>query len=194
MSSYSNYYSAPDVSVFVISPFGNNEEVLLDRVSSLGWTERVNNIPIYGIGDRKYKFTAKGNCIVEGFLELNFVDEKYLLNALKSIRGDFKNAEEIKDQLARNWSTSSAEKVQLEQKLAAEQEKIDQASTTSEFPTNFDIKIILNNGFLFQQDRNKIFIIKDVKISGDSFTCGATDGGNKPITITYPFVGREVII
>lgn len=191
MSSYSNYYCSSDVSVFLSSPYGSSEDILLDKLASVGWQENIDSKMIHGLGDTRFKFLSKGNVRVNGVLEFNFIHERYLLSAIRELNGVGRTSQDLEENLEISFSSISVEDI-ARKKKEIEDAKNREKTGLADINTSFDIKIILNNGFLFQEDTNKQFIIKDVKIVSDTLQCGSFEQGSKPITLQYQFLAKEV--
>lgn len=162
MSKYTHFYSSSDVSIFLESSIPskvNYPIIQLDKASSIGWSERIITNRFYGIGNPEMGFSNSGNLAVDGFLEINFTHEEYLLKSLRAVQGE--EAEEVSDE---DFFALSPEQVS---EGLAKFSRINEKNSSSgilSFPSRWNLRIVFNNGNLYHDDKSKVIILEDCRI------------------------------
>jgi hypothetical protein len=70
---YNQYYSAADCNVYISK--GDNT-IALDKMAGIMISEELSSYPIYGLGNSYFGFTTRGNYVVNGLLDINFIPYK----------------------------------------------------------------------------------------------------------------------
>lgn len=191
MSKYQQYYTSSDCTVFVEDGQGKAQPVLLDKLRTVAFSERLTSEPVYGIGNSRYGFVSQGNLIINGVLEFNFSHPNYLAQTLAFIeKGGQETADFQEDLDFTALSLQSDEQLtQAKQKLARKIQR-KYANSIHKYPQNFTLRIVLNNGFMYKEDKDKVFLLRGVKILGNELPISTSS--DDPLVQAYAFVAREV--
>lgn len=229
---YEKYYSSSDCTVFIESPYGLSEPVLLDKLKTVAYSESLSSQPVYGIGESRYGFLSQGNLIVNGILELNWTHPNYLFIALRYIATGGSSALIGKDiseasisevlnltntqfQEASNTglifppkdlgftdfsgkggsfsgggASGSWDESRSASSIPAQATKSKFDTSIKDYPSNFNLRIILNNSYLHHEDEDKIILIKGIKIVGTQLPISSSS--DDPLGDTYTFIAREI--
>lgn len=188
MAKYEQYYTSSDCSVFIESEQGS-ELILLDKLKSVGFSENLSSEPIYGIGNSKFGFISQGNILVNGALELNFIDPNYLYKTLQFINSSPVGVP-VDDTLA-GYTALSDEALLRARKFKVQQDKAGNRQfnhNISDYPT-CNIRIVMNNSYLYREDKDRIILLRGVKFIGTTMPVSISSEEN--VYVQYTFLARE---
>ncbi len=194
MPAYEKYYTSSDCTVFIEHAEGLTEPVLLDKLATVGFKEDLNSQPVYGIGNSKFGFLSQGNLIINGVLQFNFVHPNYLYTTLKYLQDGGKVVEEgISAETLESFAAKQSEELRANRaalKEALKKNNLKFGLSILDYPSNFNIRIVFNNGFLYDSDTDKVVLLKGVKITGKQQSVASAS--DDPIDQTYMFLAREI--
>lgn len=188
MSSYSQFYTASDCSVYIQNPAGFNQPILLDKLAGIGYNESLSSTPYYGVGNSKFGFLSKGNLLIEGVLQLNYVHQRYLFTAIEHVLATSSNVIDPSTLTAKEMSGLTD--IQIAN-IKKNKDNPKFSRGIHEYSSNFDLKIVLNNGFLYHTDEDKIILIKGCKIVTSDMST-SVDNSDSQIMKIYKFLAREI--
>lgn len=188
MSAYTQYYTASDCTVFLEHP-SNGRVIQLDKMSGIGFTESLSSTPYYGVGNSKFGFLSRGNLIVEGVLQLNFTNQRYLFNAIQYIFGS--SSVEVNPDVMTSKSFAALSNDSIKSVKSKRLQETLASKGIHQYSSGFNVKIVFNNGFLYHTDQNKTIRIKGVKIVASDLMA-STDNDDAQILKVYRFLAREI--
>ena len=184
MSEYSKYYSSADVTAYIQNPV-TGIYVMVDTLSSIGWNDRIDSGPIYGIGNSISGFFNVGNVLVNGVLELNFTHPEYMFTMLDYISG---SSEQFPEVNVDNFSNMTTEELYESKRNRTRQEIKRSKVGVQVYPEGWDIKVVYNNGNLYHGDQNKEQLIRGCKIVNIQQGVSASQPGQ--VTQQFIFISR----
>ena len=184
------YFSASDASVFIEGPSG--KRIQIDKADGIQLSSSRRITPVYSLGNPEYAFLATGNVIAEGFLEINFIHESYLIKALDYVSGNIDAAIEVPENTTQaEWNSMSSEEMM---KMAESQEKSynnGRYSTASIVYMNDPVSIILEfnlNKYGDGSKRSEV-VIEGCRFISESIGASIKNEGN--IKEGYSFIGKR---
>ena len=171
---YEHYYSSVDCKVFLVNNV-DGKSVQVDLITGIGYDYNVSSIPVYTVGSRFPAFFTSGNSLGTGSMVLPFKSEKYLKAMLQYL---FSEETPSTPQQQIDPTTASDNEFKLNQykpiSVVSTEEIVDVGSVVS----LVDIKIIFNNSNAFyNDDSNKIIILRDCKFISDNLEVLSTRDG-----------------
>jgi hypothetical protein len=192
---FTQYYTSSDCSVFLEHPEGSCAPILLDRLTAIGYNTELSSEPIFGLNNSLYGFMSQGNLYVQGQLILNFVHPNYLSIVIDNALRDGKIPSKIKlpVDLTNFVDMSDTELKDAKEANKKARDQRQYSTSLHKYPQNFNLRIVLNNSFLYTQDQDKVFLIRGIKITGNSLTLSSTgqEGDNNILDI-YTFKARVI--
>jgi len=207
---YTNFYTSADTFLYIEPPSGpgrGDRPIWLDKLETIAFNETVSAAPIYGIGQPEFGFTNLGNVIVSGELSIRFIDEDYLLNAIKStlaMTGRYDNTRidssmdidelvgihesGVNDQ-REGFFGSDAYHVRYERSNAEYIRSISESRLLN-LPYYFNFRLVFNNENQYHIGTNKTLVIKDVRILSSQIVSSVAATG--PVNVKYNFLARMV--
>lgn len=186
---YEHYYSSVDCKVFLINNV-DGKSVQVDLITGIGYDYNVSSIPVYTVGSRFPAFFTSGNSLGTGSMVLPFKSEKYLKAMLQYL---FSEETPSNSQQQIDPTTASDNEFKLNQykpiSVVSAEEIVDVGSVVS----LVDIKIIFNNSNAFyNDDSNKIIILRDCKFISDNLEVLSTRDGT--VQHGYKFLFKTTAI
>ena len=186
---YEHYYSSVDCKVFLVNNV-DGKSVQVDLITGIGYDYNVSSIPVYTVGSRFPAFFTSGNSLGTGSMVLPFKSEKYLKAMLQYL---FSEETPSTPQQQIDPTTASDNEFKLNQykpiSVVSAEEIVDVGSVVS----LVDIKIIFNNSNAFyNDDSNKIIILRDCKFISDNLEVLSTRDGT--IQHGYKFLFKTTAI
>ena len=186
---YEHYYSSVDCKVFLVNNV-DGKSVQVDLITGIGYDYNVSSIPVYTVGSRFPAFFTGGNSLGTGSMILPFKSEKYLKAMLQYL---FSEETPSTSQQQIDPTTASDDEFKLNQykpiSVVSAEEIVDVGSVVS----LVDIKIIFNNSNAFyNDDSNKIIILRDCKFISDNLEVLSTRDGT--IQHGYKFLFKTTAI
>lgn len=186
---YEHYYSSVDCKVFLVNNV-DGKSVQVDLITGIGYDYNVSSIPVYTIGSRFPAFFTGGNSLGTGSMVLPFKSEKYLKAMLQYL---FSEETPSTPQQQIDPTTASDNEFKLNQykpiSVVSTEEIVDVGSVVS----LVDIKIIFNNSNAFyNDDSDKIIILRDCKFISDNLEVMSTRDGT--IQHGYKFLFKTTAI
>ena len=171
---YEHYYSSVDCKVFLVNNV-DGKSVQVDLITGIGYDYNVSSIPVYTLGSRFPAFFTNGNSLGTGSMVLPFKSEKYLKAMLQYL---FSEETPSTPQQQIDPTTASDNEFKLNQykpiSVVSTGEIVDVGSVVS----LVDIKIIFNNSNAFyNDDSDKIIILRDCKFISDNLEVMSTRDG-----------------
>ena len=190
---YTQFFTSADCTVFVESATGSQQPVMLDTLASISFSEHLTSIPIFGISNPKFGFISSGNSICEGTIQINFLDPNYLYKALNYVVNGPDSTSTIDDSELENLVNATDEELENARATLADSDLEEQkkyARPLTDYPSGFNIKIILNNGTIYDSTDDKTYLIRNVKIV--YVDQGAASSDDSIAITTYRFIAREI--
>lgn len=199
---YNQYYTSADCNVFLTK---NDNMILLDKMNGIMISEELNSYPIYGLGSSYFGFTTRGNYIVNGLIDINFIHAAYLTNAINSLENSpiaEKSKEKARAALqdVSQMQKRSIDELMLLKKLANFEYSIQKNSLQSSkasaegiayLKSGFNIKLILNNSNALRADGTASEIeITNCRIISSDITSSVND--ESQLVRRYRFIGQAI--
>ncbi len=200
---YNQYYSSADVTLYLSK---NDNMILIDKLNGVMLSEELSSMPVYGLGDSYFGFTTRGNYIINGLIDINFIHASYLVNAIKSLNS---TPSASKDNAVKQLSDiNSVSILSVEElnalKILAKSEKLQfstqnnsfgQSSVSSDgiayLKSGFDIIISFNSSTNLRQDSLASEIrIENCRIISSDITTSVND--DSQIVRRYRFIGQKI--
>ena len=199
---YNQYYTSADCNVFLAK---NDNLILLDKTNGIMISEELSSYPIYGLGSSYFGFTTRGNYIVNGLIDINFIHAAYLTNAINSLESS--PIAEKKQEQARSTiqdlskvEKMSVDKLRLLKTLANFEYSIQKNSLQSSkasaegiayLKSGFDIKLRFNNSNSLRADGTASEVeIKNCRIISSDITSSVND--ESQLVRRYRFIGQAI--
>ena len=202
------YYSGGQAQIYL-------EDVFLDEVTNLSFTTVTNKSPIYGYSSERFDTVAKGNMIVQGSFNINFISTGYLqiisevvrsgsvrrgkdedekemwLNGVKFRTTGDATAFEVTQALNQMRGLGNKEFRQLSQNMR--KRRSSQPALNKQFYElpPFDIYAVFGDARTAKHENGNhtVRTIKDVYLTGQSQVVSAS---GEPIQEQYTFIARDI--
>jgi hypothetical protein len=192
---YNQYYSAADCTVYVSKNSG--EQILLDKLAGIMISEELSSYPIYGLGNSYFGFTTRGNYVVNGLLDINFIHASYLTNAIKSLdinKVQIAQAAKAEKKLGskKDYFSMTADEIKgLKTQLNSFDKPIGTSEGIAYLKSGFDITIVFDNSSNLRDDVLSSFIvIKNCRIIASDITASVAE--DQQIIRRYRFIGQII--
>lgn len=189
---YNQYYSAADCNVYISK--GDNT-IALDKMAGIMISEELSSYPIYGLGNSYFGFTTRGNYVVNGLLDINFIHASYLTNAIKSLEIDKakdSKAEKATKKLGSKtdyFSMTVEEIKSLKTQLNSFEKANAESIGIAYLKSGFNITLIFDNSSNLRDDKLASTItISNCRIIASDLT--AAVGEDQQVIRRYRFIGQ----
>lgn len=199
---YNQYYTSADCNVFLSK---NDNLILLDKMNGIMISEELSSYPIYGLGSSYFGFTTRGNYIVNGLIDINFIHSAYITNAINSLENSpivEKRKEQARaavqdENLIRKMSVQQLieKKKEAQFEYSIQKNSLQSSKASAEgiayLKSGFDIKIIFNNSNSLRADGTASEIeIKNCRIVSSDITSSVND--ESQLVRRYKFIGQAI--
>lgn len=189
---YNQYYSAADCTVYIAK--GENL-IMLDKLAGVMVSEELSSYPIYGLGNSYFGFTTRGNYVVNGLLDINFIHSSYLTNAIKSLSVDkiqIAKAEKAEKKLEskKDYFSMTADEIKgLKTQLNSFNKSTAESDGIAYLKSGFDIKIVFDNSSNLRDDvLASSILISNCRIIASDITASVAE--DQQIIRRYRFIGQ----
>ena len=190
---YKKYYTSVDCNIYFTN-IKNNMQIHIDEAAAIGFNNSVSRVPIYGLGQTFFNFASRGNVLVTGQLNLNFVSDEYLKAAINYVYNRSNNEVRIstlKEKLQNN-ATSDTKITREELNELAFLENLQNQEISKDISSMYDpvnIQIVFDNTDTSRDSSPKIITLEHVIFTNHTNSVQQSDS---IVGDGYQFIAKNI--
>ena len=169
-------------------------QIHIDEAAAIGFNNSVSRVPIYGLGQTFFNFASRGNVLVTGQLNLNFVSDEYLKAAINYVYNRSNSEVRIstlKEKLQNN-ATSDTKITREELNELAFLENLQNQEISKDISSMYDpvnIQIVFDNTDTSRDSSPKIITLEHVIFTNHTNSVQQSDS---IVGDGYQFIAKNI--
>lgn len=190
---YKKYFTSADCNVYFTN-IQDNKQIHIDEAAAIGFNNSVSRVPIYGLGQTLFNFVSRGNILVTGQLNLNFVSDEYLKAAINYVYNKTDNTArltQLRDRLKNN-TTASVKLTREEWAELALLENLQKEALTKDISSMYDpinIQIVFDNTDTSKSSTPKTIVLEHVIFTNHTNSVQQSDS---IVGDGYQFIAKNI--